>query len=189
MTKPLVVFALEQESQGIFSDHDVLYTGIGKVNAAFRLMRRIHQNRPTAIINLGTAGRAVHKAGSILHVTRFIQRDMDVSPLGFQKWETPFSGEPVILEYGHTISHYPSAVCGTGDSFDISHDGKDYDLVDMEAFALARVCKEENIPFLCLKYISDGADGSASTDWNDALSRAAHALKGALESVLPFPLR
>ena len=183
MTKPLIVFALEQESQGLFSDADVLYTGLGKVNAVARLMRRIHTARPSLVINLGTAGSAVHRAGSVLHCTRFIQRDMDVSPLGFPKWQTPFSDDPVIFEYGQAVAAYPHAICGTGDSFDVSHDGQHYDVVDMEAYALARVCRDESLPFICLKYVSDGADGAASTDWNEALAHAAKALRGALDTI------
>lgn len=184
MSKPLIVFALEEESQQLFSGYDLLYTGVGKVNAAYKLTRRLHQNRPSLIVNLGTAGSAVHAAGSILHSTRFIQRDMDVSPLGFEKWVTPFSNDPMILEYGQGVSDIPHATCGTGDSFDVTHSGKDYEIVDMEAYALAKICREEDIPFLCLKYISDGANDDAPTDWKTALNIAAKALKAAFESTI-----
>ena len=50
----------------------------------------------------------------------------------------------------------------------------------MEAYALAKVCKEENLPFLCLKYISDGADGNAVDDWLTEVKKAAIALKSVL---------
>jgi len=43
------------------------------------------------------------------------------------------------------------------------------------------ICSREKVPFLCLKYISDGADGDAHEDFNVALLRAAHGLKGALK--------
>ena len=32
---------------------------------------------------------------------------------------------------------------------------------------------KENIPFLCLKYISDGADGNAAEDWTVQVHKAA----------------
>ena len=35
----------------------------------------------------------------------------------------------------------------------------------MEAYALAKICKLENIAFRCFKYITDNADEAASTDW------------------------
>lgn len=182
--KPLLIFALEQESQGLFSEYNVLYTGVGKVNAAYTLTRLLYRSRPKIVVNLGTAGSAVHKTGAVVHCTRFIQRDMDVSPLGFKRWQTPFSEQPVILEYGAAAKGLPHAVCGTGDSFDVSHDGAGYEVVDMEAYSLAQVCKAEGIQFLCLKYISDGADGKASEDWSVALDHAAHALRLALIQTL-----
>lgn len=181
MEGALVVFALEQESQDLFKDQDVLYTGVGKINAAYALTRRLYQNRPSIVINMGTAGSTKYPAGTVLHSTCFIQRDMDVSPLGFARWETPFSGQSVILEYGQSVSNTPHAICGTGDDFEINHDGHHYDIVDMEAYSLARVCQLENVPFVCLKYISDGADSKAHSDWGDALRHAAVSLKSALD--------
>ena len=39
------------------------------------------------------------------------------------------------------------------------------DLVDMEAYAIAKICYLKNIKFRCFKYISDYADGGANDDW------------------------
>ncbi len=47
----------------------------------------------------------------------------------------------------------------------------------MEAYALAKVCKSQDIPFACIKYISDGANETASFDWNTALLEGAKKLK------------
>lgn len=183
MTKPLIVFALEQESQNLFTDFDVLYTGVGKVNAAYGLMQRIlHAGpRPSLVVNLGTAGSRQHKPGSIVNCTRFVQRDMDVTALGFAPYQTPFSDDPVMLEYGQVVQNLPQGVCATGDQFDTSGKAEAFDVVDMEGFALAIVCQRLQLPFLCLKYVSDGADGAADTDWGAALERAAKALAEALQ--------
>jgi adenosylhomocysteine nucleosidase len=43
----------------------------------------------------------------------------------------------------------------------------------MEAYALAKVCKLESIEFKCFKYISDNADGSASSDWIENCKKGA----------------
>ena len=43
----------------------------------------------------------------------------------------------------------------------------------MEAYALAKVCKLEGIVFRCFKYISDKADGNASSDWIDNCRKGA----------------
>ena len=41
-------------------------------------------------------------------------------------------------------------------------------------------CKEEKLPFLCLKYISDGADGNAVDDWSTEVKKAAQKLRETL---------
>lgn len=51
----------------------------------------------------------------------------------------------------------------------------------MEAYALALICQREGVDFLCLKYISDGADGAAEEDFAAGLKRSAKALKEALK--------
>ena len=47
------------------------------------------------------------------------------------------------------------------------------DIVDMEAYALAKVCKLEGIKFRCLKYISDNANSDASSDWTKNCKKGA----------------
>ncbi len=185
MKKSLLTFALEQEAQGHFSDYNCLFTGVGKINAAFSLLHYLSENaRPSCIVNLGTAGSATFNAGQTVHCTRFIQRDMDVTPLGFAKYQTPFSEIPTILEVFGPETNLPKACCGTGDHFDIAHTGDDYDVVDMEGYALAHICHKKQIPFLSLKYISDGADGQAHEHWEQALEDGAKALKAALKNIL-----
>ena len=182
--KPLLVFAMKEESAGAFDDHEALHTGIGKVNASYALTKYLQNNKPSMIINMGTAGSRKHKGGSVINCTEFVQRDMDVTVLGFEKYKTPFSDDPIILNHGAIIDGLEKGLCGTGDNFDASDAAFDYDVVDMEAYALALICQRENIPFLCLKYISDGADDNADSDWNAALERAADALKTELHKFI-----
>lgn len=180
--KPLLVFALPQESQDVFDGYEILYTGVGKVNAVYTLTRRLLQGKPGMVINLGTAGSARHKAGSVVNPTSFVQRDMDVTALGFVKFQTPFSKDPVRLTGGQRAEDFPDGICGSGDNFAaVVAAPVDYDVIDMEAYALALVCQREGVPFLCLKYISDGADESAATDWNAALHHTAEVLLAALK--------
>lgn len=171
----LFLFALESEAGDHFNDHHKLITGIGKVAATYALTKAIHTQRPKLIVNLGSAGSNFFKRGTVVCCTQFIQRDMDVRPLGFELYETPLSGIPPVLQYGLTMHGLPQGICGTGDHFDTNHTTTAYNLVDMEAYALALVAMQENIPFLCLKYISDGADGSAAEDWTVQVHRAAEA--------------
>ena len=60
--------------------------------------------------------------------------------------------------------------CGTGDSFLTKTPKLKTDLVDMEAYAIAKICYLENIRFKCFKFISDHADGGASNDWIENVS-------------------
>ncbi|GAA3757860.1 5'-methylthioadenosine/S-adenosylhomocysteine nucleosidase [Flavobacterium ginsengiterrae] len=171
----LFTFALASEAAEVFKDHTALITGIGKVNAAYELTKAIQQHKPSLIINLGSAGSTHFKKGDVVCCTKFVQRDMDVRGLGFELYETPLSGLPPVLEYGLEMNGLPLGICGTGDSFEMKHTQTIYDLVDMESYALAMIAMKENIPFLCLKYISDGADDNAAEDWTVQVHKAAEA--------------
>ena len=173
----LFVFALDIEAAGEFNHINKLIAGSGKVNAAFELSRAIHRYEPKLIVNLGSAGSNRFNRAEVVCCTQFIQRDMDATGLGFKPYETPFSDMDPILHYGIQIEGLPSGICGTGDNFETGHNNPDYDVVDMEAYALAYVAMKQKIPFLCLKYISDGADGAAAEDWMVQVHHAARAFK------------
>lgn len=178
----LVVMALEVESQGLFAERGVpvLYTGIGKVNAAYRLGRALHQHRlehgtVPRVVNFGTVGSPTLPAGSIVSCRRFVQRDMDVSGLGFPLGATPFEDVPAELEFEPFFSELMEAICGTGDRFETAKPNVACDVIDMEAYALAKVCHLEGAAFGAVKFVTDGADGSAGLDWHANLPRAARA--------------
>ena len=84
--------------------------------------------------------------------------------MGFEKYETPFGN------YALNVTNDPNGVsCGTGDSFYSYEDTviamqADFDIDDMEAYALASVCQTYGMPFRCYKYISDSGNPQ---DWKD----------------------
>lgn len=173
----LLVMALKSECQGKFTQENVIYTGVGKVNAAYELTKSITRYKPKIVINLGSVGSSTFKRGMVVSCTNFIQRDMDVQPLGFEKWVTPFEeGSDEILNYGVKISGLEEATCGTGDNFDISQGEEAYNVVDMEGYALAKICQKEDISFICLKYVTDGAGSDAPKEWSESLKDAAEGL-------------
>ena len=178
----LFVFALEAEAGDVFTGMNTLFTGIGKVNAAVALTKAIAQQRPKLVVNLGSAGSQRHGKGEVVCCTRFVQRDMDVTPLGFARYQTPLSDTPVILEHGHAIDGLPLETCGSGDSFEINHGDAPYDVVDMEAYVFALIARNEGIPFVCLKYVSDDAGSDAADDWAVQVHLAAEAFKRVLFS-------
>lgn len=188
----LVVFALEQEARDQFEEYNYVFTGVGKVNATYSLMDAMMQwygekdEWPELVINLGSAGSSHFPAGSIVNPTRFIQHDMDVTPLGFKSYETPFEqGIPVTLDHGMRLPEWPDAIIATGDHFVTKGmENAPWQLVDMEAYALAKVCLREQVPFACLKYISDGADGKAADTWEHVLDDCARKLGAALPQAI-----
>src|SRR5262245_38393537 len=176
----LIVMALPLESQGVFESAGVpvLYTGIGKVNAAHALTRRLceyrHAQQPLPrVVNFVTAGSRRYPTGQVVECRGFLQRDMDVTGLGVPAGVTPFEDVPAELEFPGVFPDMPQALCGSGDSFVMNDVAPRCDVVDMEAYALAKVCWLEGAPFVCVKYVTDRADSAAGTDWHGNLHRAA----------------
>jgi adenosylhomocysteine nucleosidase len=161
----LFVAALKEETVGL---NYFYHIGVGKVNATYNLTKLIHEHNPSEVINYGTAGTIKKELSGLVEVTKFYQRDMDVRGLlDIKLGETPFDDINEILNFNEGYS------CGTGDSFVNKQIEMDVDLVDMEAYALAKVCKLEGIKFRCFKYISDNADDSASIDWIENCKKGA----------------
>lgn len=177
---PLLVMALPLESQGVFerADIPVLYTGIGKVNATYALTRRLSQYmragaRMPQVINFGTVGSRRHPTGTLLECHTFVQRDMDVTGLGVPLGVTPFEEIPARLEFPRLFPQLPGGECGSGDSFVMSEIAMECDVMDMEGYALAKVCLLERVAFTAVKYVTDGADHASGQDWKTNLKLAA----------------
>jgi adenosylhomocysteine nucleosidase len=186
--------ALPQESRGLLERAGArpLYTGVGKVNAAAALARHLAELRcagasPPLVVNMGTAGSRQVAAHSLIACNRFVQRDMDVSGLGFPAGVTPFDDAPAMLEFPPVFTRLPQLVCSTADSFATHRHSIDGDVVDMEAFALARVCIFERVRFACVKYVTDGADADSAAHWEAALDSAARAFADAYASLEAVP--
>jgi adenosylhomocysteine nucleosidase len=190
----LVVMALAAEGAGRFERQriPVLYTGVGKVNAAAALTRRLAQYRCASlalplVVNFGTAGSRRHPAHALVGCHRFIDRDMDVSALGFAPGTTPFDPLPAVLEFAARFPGLPDAICGSGDSFAAEAKAVPCDVMDMEAYALAKVCRIEDADFACAKYVSDGADEAAARDWRENVAGAADVFVGLYQELVSTP--
>ena len=155
--KRLFVAALKEEVPDL---NFFYFTGVGKINATYHLTKLILEHRPNEVINFGSAGSFHKNISGLVECTQFYQRDMDARGLmNLKLGQTPFDS---INEIITSINGFK---CGSGDSFVQSKIEMDVDIVDMEAYALAKVCKLQNIPFKCFKFISDYADESAKDDW------------------------
>tara|TARA_A100001011_G_scaffold7569_1_gene8675 strand:- start:916 stop:1449 length:534 start_codon:yes stop_codon:yes gene_type:complete len=171
----IFVAALKEETPGLDFFY---YTGAGKINATYNLTKLIQIYKPKEVINFGTAGAISKNLEGIIECTKFYQRDMDVSALMDLKiGETPFDD---INEIVLSLDGYS---CGTGDSFVTDSISMKVDVVDMEAYALAKICKLEKINFRCFKFISDNADSSASVDWAENCNKGAKLFKQKLKDL------
>ena len=172
MSKHALIMALPNESKGLFEAQgiDVHYSGIGKVNAAFKAFEVIQNTGCKTLLNLGTAGSSHFDAHALVEVSHFVQRDMDVSPLGFNVGLTPMDQHfPGAIELEPFFDHLPRGICGTGDSFETGQPKVPCQLVDMEGYALAKVCKKLGVRLISVKYITDGANDTAHLDWEENL--------------------
>jgi adenosylhomocysteine nucleosidase len=175
----LVVFALRDEAGGRFEALGVplLYTGVGKVNATYALTKRLTQFRPRLVLAFGTVGSTTLPLHSLVECTRFVQRDMDVSALGLPPGHTPFDELPDVLEVPNRLA-LPSVTCASGDQFVAEAARAVGDVVDMEGYALAKVCRREALEFTAVKYVTDGAGAEAARDWARNLAAASKRFLG-----------
>ncbi|MCO8067872.1 5'-methylthioadenosine/S-adenosylhomocysteine nucleosidase family protein [Acinetobacter schindleri] len=179
MSEHALIMALPNESKGLFEAQciDVHYSGIGKVNAAFKAFEVIQNTGCKTLLNLGTAGSSHFDAHALVEVSQFVQRDMDVSPLGFDVGLTPMDQHfPGAIELEPFFDHLPKGICGTGDSFETGQPKVPCQLVDMEGYALAKVCKKLGVRLISVKYITDGANDTAHLDWEENLLLGAQKL-------------
>ena len=171
----IFVAALKEETPDLDFFH---FTGVGKINATYNLTKIINKHKPKEIINFGTAGAIDKKLNGIIECTKFYQRDMDVTGLmNLKIGQTPFDDISEVINSKNGYS------CGSGDSFVTGQIAIKVDVVDMEAYALAKVCRLENINFRCFKFISDNADETASTDWIKNCEKGAELFKHKLKEI------
>ena len=80
--------------------------------------------------------------------------------IGFEKGVTPFLDLPATLELYTPLPGLPKASLATGASVvsGPAYAGIDADMVDMETYALKRVCQHFGVPLIALRGVSDGAD-------------------------------
>ncbi|MEY2600320.1 MAG: 5-methylthioadenosine nucleosidase/S-adenosylhomocysteinenucleosidase [Verrucomicrobiota bacterium] len=91
---------------------------------------------------------------------------MDVSALGFEPGQTPYE------QSVHLSTGIGGLTCSSGDSFVTSANLRiAADLVDMEAYAIAKACIHSSVEFHCYKFVSDRADSASTDDWRANISR------------------
>jgi adenosylhomocysteine nucleosidase len=138
---------------------------------------RDHDAMPDIVLSLGSAGSNRLDQGAIYQITSVSYRDMDASPLGFVKGVTPFLDHAPAIALPYLLPHIPTARLATGGSIvsGKAYDAIDADMVDMESFAVLRVCQSFGVAMIGLRGVSDGAkDLHHYDDWTALLHRIDH---------------
>ena len=141
-----------------------LMTGVGPVEAGVRLgaeLSRLKSEKtlPDLVVSLGSAGSRTLEQTEIYQAVSVSYRDIDASPLGFEKGATPFLDLPMTVPLPFRIPDIKEASLSTGGAIITggAYDAIAADMVDMETFACLRACQLFDIPLIGLRGISDGA--------------------------------
>ena len=168
-----------------------LITGVGPVETAVELAAALgrlkHEDMlPDLVVSLGSAGSAKLPQTEVYQASSVSYRDMDASPLGFEKGITPFLDLPAVVELTIQVPGIASASLSTGANIvsGAAYEAIDADMVDMESFAVLRACMAFNIPMIGLRGISDGAEELAHVDdWTQYLHIVDEKLAGAVDRI------
>lgn len=185
----------------------VVQCGMGKVNAGVCAQTLITQFNAKAVINTGVAGSLDNALdiGDFVVSTDAVQHDFDVSPIGFEKGEIPYTGKysfeadaklrakavDAIYKSCPDVAVYEGRVC-SGDQFISTSAQKDAITssfgglcCEMEGAAIAHICYLNDTPFVIIRAVSDKADGSSEMDYAEfeeiSAKRSASAVKYLLE--------
>ena len=163
--KTLIIMATEAEYGPALREHITpVITGVGPVEAAIGTMAALMQCKaagtmPDLVLNLGSAGSNTLEQGAIYQVASISYRDMDASPLGFEKGRTPFLDMPAEIALPIRLPGIPAKRLSTGANIisGSAYSKIDADMVDMESFAILRACQYFSVKLIGLRGISDGA--------------------------------
>lgn len=177
----------------------VVKTGIGKINAAIVAYQEVFSHLvnpfepipPCAVFLVGTAGAIDPKlkVGDLVISTDVLQHDMDVTPLGFERGQTPFddqwkwSADEQLVAIANSVAKEQGIATHigrilTGDRF-VADPKEATELhktlgglcLDMEGAAIAKVCSlvTPPIPWVILRFISDTADHNSPISFQEFL--------------------
>lgn len=156
--------ALEEEIPKGSVKYPVVYMGIGKVNAMVALVKWLKENPEQInddliIINAGTAGSAKYEPGTILCPDTFENGGhsmvRDIVSLGSSNIICRSADEFISFQESITVEQRMLKLS--------------YDCFEMEAYPLARLCKELHIKFAAVKLVSDKLDGTVK-DWEENIA-------------------
>jgi adenosylhomocysteine nucleosidase len=150
---------------------------VGPVEAAVETAAALaelkaHGTLPDLVVSLGSAGSRHLPQTEVFQVSSVSYRDMDASPIGFERGVTPYLDQPAEIALPLRIPGVPEARLSTGAAIvsGAAYEAVAADMVDMETYAVLRACQRFEVPLIALRGVSDGASElSRLTDWTDYL--------------------
>lgn len=162
----IILFAMREEAPTLFANYrNVFCVGVGKVNSAINTTILLHRLNPDRVINLGTAGGLTVGPG-IHRINKVFQHDVNLQPVGLKPGEHLNDQKSFIELDGE------GKTCASGDLF-VTEPHKlrvECDIVEMEAYSIAKACLMTGIECEIWKYISDKADENANVAWKDQVA-------------------
>lgn len=177
----LITAAVNDELQGLKPGFKILYTGIGKENAAAALQAHLcalhpHELHGLTVLNAGTAGSVKHERGTLLCLTDVLGcRNGTIEKISIADW-----GAAAQL-------NCQPAVCFSASEFITAENrhllnAAAHDCVDMEAFTEAGICRTAGVRFCSLKLVSDSFNMSLE-QWQASLREVVAHLTDAIETL------
>lgn len=156
MSKIILVSAspFERYNEWEINGIPIFAIGVGKISAATRMTQLIFQEQPDLVVNFGSCGNLKrHETGKVLKVGTIIN-DFETYGNSNEERELVIDKNSDIKLF--TTDHFYQKFENYSTWYN-THLNK-CDLVDMEGFALAKVCKDFNTPFQSYKWVSDDGD-------------------------------
>lgn len=184
----LLLAAVEDElgdaAAGLARRCDVVFTGVGKLRAFEAALAALSRHDYAAVVNVGTCGSLVHRAGTVLRPSVVWQGGLYL--------DSVFATEPERVESGDRDISLVSV-----DSFISPATPREeldvlarYDCFEMEGYAILRAIRFHasmhggRMPYVAMiKGVSDNVDGTIE-DWFVKLGRVRPALIAATDGVL-----
>ncbi len=190
---------------GFFNNKKIILTksGIGKTSSAIASTLIINKYSIKKIINIGSAGilKKIYKFKDIIIIKKFYYHDVNITTFNYKLGEIPnlpknFKSNKkllkkiIILLKEKTINFHLGNIA-TGDTF-ITNKSKNkikksfpkIICVDMEATSIAHTCYIFNIPFICIKIISDKSNKKSKKDFKNNIIHISEIIFNLLNIIL-----
>lgn len=188
-----------------YEGFNIIFTksGIGKVNSAISATLIATKYNPEAVIFTGIAGSLNKNLKPLDGVigSKLIQYDFDLTAFSYDLGQVPdmdtyLKSNSALVEKAYKsaenlFANYKKGIIASGDRF--VNDSKfnnflstkfSADAVEMEGASVGQVLTQAQIPYVILRVISDGADGSGKDTYQDFIKKSSElSNKWALETV------